>query len=78
MYFRSPRRTDSDTTYIFPRGASRGVILGGCRVDHCWDGSVDLELAEDIKRRCVDLCPELGKSEELKVISYGVGLRRKL
>ncbi|KAL1304348.1 hypothetical protein AAFC00_000746 [Neodothiora populina] len=75
MYFRSPRRVDKDTTYIFPRGPHGGVILGGCRLDNVWDGKVDLGFAEDIKRRCCALAPELGKPEDLKVISHAVGLR---
>lgn len=77
MYFRSPKRTHSDTTYVFPRGAHGGVILGGCRMDGVWTGEIDLEFAEDIKRRCCVLCPELGRPEDLKVIQHGVGLRRK-
>jgi D-amino-acid oxidase len=77
MYFRSPARIASDTTYVFPRGKHGGVILGGCRMDGVWEGEVDPAFAEDIKRRCCALCPELGKPEDLKVISHGVGLRRK-
>jgi D-amino-acid oxidase len=77
MYFRSPKRVASDTTYVFPRGKHGGVILGGCRIDGVWEGAVDLNFAEDIKRRCCALCPELGRPEDLKVISHGVGLRRK-
>jgi len=75
MYFRSPRRVDKDTTYVFPRGPHCGVILGGCRFDNEWDGQVDLRFAEDIKRRCCELCPELGTPENLKVIQHAVGLR---
>lgn len=75
MYFRSPARTHSDTTYVFPRGDNRGVILGGCRIDGVWEGKVEEERAEDIKRRCCELCPALGKPEDLKVIKHGLGLR---
>ncbi|KAF2813020.1 FAD dependent oxidoreductase [Mytilinidion resinicola] len=75
MYFRSPKRVDPSTTYVFPRPLGGGVILGGCRQEGNWDGDVDLEFAEDIMRRCCALCPELGKPEELQVISHGVGLR---
>jgi D-amino-acid oxidase len=78
MYFRSPQRVNKDTTYVFPRNPGGGVILGGCRFDNEWNGEVDLSLAEDIKRRCCALAPELGKPEDLKVISHSVGLRRKL
>ncbi|KUJ12415.1 putative D-amino acid oxidase [Mollisia scopiformis] len=75
MYFRSPQRVNKDTTYVFPRNPGGGVILGGCRFDNEWDGEVDLEFAEDIKRRCCALAPELGKPEDLKVIQHAVGLR---
>ncbi|KAI9742604.1 MAG: hypothetical protein M1818_003745 [Claussenomyces sp. TS43310] len=75
MYFRSPKRVASDTTYVFPRGEHGGVILGGCRMDGVWDGEMDPAFADDIKRRCCALCPELGRPEDLKVISHGVGLR---
>lgn len=77
MYFRSPRRVDNDTTYIFPRGQYGGVILGGCRLDNVWDGQVDLAFAEDIKQRCCKLAPELGEPQDLKVIYHAVGLRRE-
>lgn len=77
MYFRSPRRVDSDTTYVFPRGKHGGVVLGGCRVDNDWNGEVELDFAEDIKRRCCALAPELGRPEDLKVVYHGVGLRRE-
>lgn len=77
MYFRSPQRVNKDTTYVFPRNPSNGVILGGCRFDNEWNGEVDLDFAEDIMRRCCALAPELGKPEDLKVISHGVGLRRE-
>ena len=76
MYFRSPRRVDNDTSYVFPRGPHGGVILGGCRLDNVWDGKVDLAFAEDIKRRCCALAPELGSPAALKVIYHAVGLRR--
>lgn len=77
MYFRSPKRTFKDTTYVFPRGRHGGVILGGCRFDNEWSGDVDLEFSEDIKRRCCALAPELGKAQDLKVIQHAVGLRRE-
>jgi D-amino-acid oxidase len=77
MYFRSPQRVNKDTTYVFPRGPHNGVVLGGVRLDNEWNGDVDLEFAEDIKRRCCALAPELGEPEDLKVIYHGVGLRRE-
>ncbi|KAF2189187.1 FAD dependent oxidoreductase [Zopfia rhizophila CBS 207.26] len=75
MYFRSPKRIDPETTYVFPRPLGGGVILGGSRQDGNWSGEVDMELARDIMERCCKLCPELGKPEDLKVIAHGVGLR---
>lgn len=77
MYFRSPQRVNKDTTYVFPRGPHNGVILGGVRLDNEWNGDVDLDFAEDIKRRCCALAPELGKPADLRVIYHGVGLRRE-
>lgn len=77
MYFQAPHR-DADATHIFPRGKDGmgGVILGGCRQKNNWDGEVDLEFAEVIKRKCCALVPQLGKPENLKIIKHGVGLRR--
>ncbi|VUC38187.1 unnamed protein product [Clonostachys rosea] len=75
MYFRSPRRVDNDTTYVFQRPLAGGIILGGCREDENWNGEVDMDFAQDIMRRCCALAPELGKPEDLKVIKHGVGLR---
>ncbi|KAG7107283.1 D-amino-acid oxidase like protein [Verticillium longisporum] len=75
MYFRSPRRVDNDTTYVFQRPMAGGVVLGGCRQDGNWSGEVDEALAGDIMRRCCALAPELGRPEDLKVIRQGVGLR---
>lgn len=34
-----------------------------------------MALAKTIMQRCCDLCPELGKPEDLQVISHNVGLR---
>ena len=70
-------RVFKDVTYVFPRNPGGGVILGGCRIDDDWNGEVDLVFAEDIKRRCVKLAPELGRVEDLRVLSHGVGLRRE-
>ena len=77
MNLRSPMPIHKDVTYVFPRLPGGGVILGGCRIDNSWDGEVDLEFAEYIKRRCCALAPILGKPEDLKVIYHGVGLRRR-
>lgn len=78
MYFRSPSRTNNNTTYVFPRGLNGGVVLGGCRGDGDWNPNADPQLTEQIKKYAVELCPELGKAEDLKVLSVGVGFRRKL
>jgi D-amino-acid oxidase len=77
MYFRSPARIDPTTTYVFPRPNGGGVILGGSRQDNNWSPEVDEELAADIMKRCCALCPELGKPEDLQVVSHNVGLRRE-
>ncbi|PLB44206.1 putative D-amino acid oxidase [Aspergillus steynii IBT 23096] len=75
MYFRSPHRVDNDTTYVFPRYPTGGVILGGCRMDNNWNAEPDPQLAEGIKKRCCALAPELGKPKDLKVVYHAVGLR---
>jgi D-amino-acid oxidase len=78
MYFRAPDR-DGEATHVFPRGdqGSGGVILGGCRQKHNWNGEVELAFAEVIKARCCALAPELGRPEDLRVVKHGVGLRRE-
>lgn len=77
MYFRSPARIDPKITYVFPRPHGGGVILGGSRQENDWSAEIDMELSKDIMKRCCELCPELGKPEDLQVISHNVGLRRK-
>lgn len=77
MYFRSTQRLCSEATYVFPRPYGGGVILGGSRQDGDWNGEVDMELAKDIMERCCKLAPELGRPEDLQIISHGVGLRRE-
>ncbi|OCK85522.1 hypothetical protein K432DRAFT_26677 [Lepidopterella palustris CBS 459.81] len=61
MYIRSRKRVDPNTTYVFPRPLGGGIILDGCQQDGNWDGEVDLEFAEDIKKRCCALCSEIGR-----------------
>jgi glycine/D-amino acid oxidase-like deaminating enzyme len=78
MYFRSPKRIDPNTTYVFPRPLGGGVILGGSRQDGDWNPEIDMELAKDIMQKCCAIAKELGKPEDLKVISHNVGLRRRL
>jgi hypothetical protein len=77
MYTQSPKRLSKISTYVFPRLPGGGVVLGGCRYDNDWSGNIDLQLAEEIKKRCCALAPELGRPEDLKVIQHTVGLRRK-
>ncbi|KAG9188078.1 hypothetical protein G6011_02001 [Alternaria panax] len=74
-YFRSPKRIDPTTTYVFSRPLGGGVILGGSRQDNDWSEEWDEELGQDIMKRCCELCPELGKPEDLQVIARNVGLR---
>ncbi|KAJ4358131.1 uncharacterized protein N0V89_002710 [Didymosphaeria variabile] len=75
MYLRTPKRIDPTVTYVFPRPNGGGVILGGSRQDNDWSGEPDMELAQTIMERCCELCPELGRPEDLQVISHNVGLR---
>lgn len=75
MYLRTPKRVDPTVAYVFPRPNGGGVILGGSRQDGNWEAEPDMQLAQDIMRRCCELCPELGKPEDLQVISHNVGLR---
>ena len=53
------------------------MILGGSREDNNWSDVWDEELGQKILQRCCALCPELGKPEDLQVISKNIGLRRK-
>jgi hypothetical protein len=70
---------DDEATYIMPRAAGGGTILGGCMQHHNWDSQPDLNLAQRIMQRSIDLCPALapktGKPSELSIIRHGVGLR---
>ncbi|KAH4602269.1 hypothetical protein HBH82_165400 [Parastagonospora nodorum] len=74
-YVRSPKRIDPTTAYVFPRPLGGGVILGGSRQENNWSDEWDEELGKDIMKRCCELCPELGKPEDLQVISRNIGLR---
>lgn len=55
-----------------------GTLLGGCIQQGNWNPQVDLNLANRIMKRAVDVCPALtgGKSfDHLDIIRHGVGLR---
>lgn len=75
MYLRSQQRIHPITTYVFPRPLGGGVICGGSRQDNDWSGEWDEKLGNDILKRCCELCPELGRPEDLQVIAKNVGLR---
>ncbi|KAL2428989.1 D-amino-acid oxidase [Exophiala dermatitidis] len=75
MYVQTSAAWDNEFAHVFPRPLGGGVIIGGVRRDNDWTGEPDLELAERIKRRCCALAPELGRPEDLQVISHNVGLR---
>lgn len=77
MYIRSPKRKDGEVTYIFPRPLGGGVILGGTREEGNWSAEPDMETAKKIMRSAAELCPQLGRVEDMQVISHNVGLRRK-
>lgn len=78
MYiYASSRWENGEFAHVFPRPLGGGVIIGGVRRDHDWTAEPDMELAERIKQRCCELAPELGRPEDLQVISHNVGLRRK-
>lgn len=77
MYIRSPKRLFSHVTYIFPRPLGGGIILGGSREEDDWNGEPNMQLAKEIMQRSYELCPQLGKPEEMEVISHNVGLRRE-
>lgn len=75
MYLRSQQRIYPTTTYVFPRPLGGGIICGGSRQDNDWSEKWDEQLGQDILKRCCELCPELGKPEDLQIIARNVGLR---
>lgn len=77
MYVYSSPRWGTEFAHVFPRPLGGGVIIGGAHGANDWNGEPDMELAERIKARCCHLAPELGKPEDLEVISHNVGLRRR-
>ncbi|KAH6642863.1 hypothetical protein C7974DRAFT_302514 [Boeremia exigua] len=74
-YYRSPKRIDPTTTYVFPRTLGGGVILGGSREDNNWSNEWDSELEAQILESACKLAPELGKPENLQIIARNIGLR---
>jgi D-amino-acid oxidase len=67
-----------ELTYIMARASGGGTILGGCTQLGNWESQPDLNLANRIMKRVVDLHPEFanGKGVEgLSVIRNAVGLR---
>ncbi|KAJ4987583.1 FAD dependent oxidoreductase [Stagonosporopsis vannaccii] len=74
-YYRSPKRIDPTTTYVFPRTLGGGVILGGSRQDNDWSNEWDSQLETQILERSCKLAPELGKPEDLQIIARNIGLR---
>lgn len=77
MYIKTSAKWGNEFAHVFPRPLGGGIIIGGTRRDNDWTSEPDLQLAERIKERCCALAPELGKTEDLQVISHNVGLRRK-
>lgn len=69
-------------TYTIPRKSGH-VVLGGSADANDWDGAIRPELTEQIKRRCLDLHPELlpedkrrgMRTEDLDVVELACGLR---
>jgi D-amino-acid oxidase len=64
-------------SHVFPRPLGGGIIIGGVRLNNEWDDSFDHSLTDRMKQRAYQLCPELGKPEDLQVVRCNVGLRRK-
>lgn len=63
-------------SHVFPRPIGGGVIIGGIKVDNDWSPEVDQKRVEIIKERACQLCPQLGKPDELQIIRHNIGLRR--
>ncbi|WRT69394.1 uncharacterized protein IL334_006378 [Kwoniella shivajii] len=76
------QKSRGESTYIIPRpGVDNHVILGGCYLPNDWSTNVNPQLAEDILKRCWEICPLLddkrgtGSWEDIKIISHNIGLR---
>jgi D-amino-acid oxidase len=69
---------DDEVCYIMARAGGGETILGGTNVKGSWESQADLNVANRIMKRAVELCPQLtgGKGVEgLSVVRHGVGLR---
>jgi D-amino-acid oxidase len=67
-----------EMTYVMVRAAGGGTILGGCYQEGNWESQPDVNLAQRIMRRAVELCPALGNGkglEGLDIVRHSVGLR---
>jgi D-amino-acid oxidase len=78
VWFQPALFPENEFAHVFPRPLGGGIIIGGVRLDNDHDEVLDASRTERIKQRACQLCPELGRPEELQVISQNVGLRRKL
>ncbi|KAL1863815.1 hypothetical protein Plec18170_000655 [Paecilomyces lecythidis] len=66
---------NNEFSHVFPRPLGGGIIIGGVKIDNDWNDKPDMARAERIKERACQLCPELGRPDQLQVISHNVGLR---
>ncbi|XPS75778.1 hypothetical protein M3J09_007848 [Ascochyta lentis] len=69
---------DDHACYMMTRATGGGTILGGTMQVGSWESQPDLDVADMIMRRAVNIAPELtnGKGpEHLDIIRHGVGLR---
>ena len=67
-----------EDTYMIPRPAGGGTVLGGSYQPEDWNADPDMDLAGRIMQRGVELDPTLagGKGvESLSVVRHGVGFR---
>ena len=63
---------EEDSCYGMARAGGGGTVLGGCGQVGCWDGDVDMGLAERIMERGKKV---LGWKGGLDVVRHAVGLR---
>lgn len=77
VWFQPSLFPENEFSHVFPRPLGGGIIIGGVRLDNDHDEVLDPSRTERIKQRACQLCPELGRPEDVQVISQNVGLRRK-